>query len=110
MGLAPLMVMKIYETIAAIAREGVTILLVEQNANLALRVSQRAYVMESGEPSPSRARPRIWRPTARSAPPTWGIDRGLARFSVVHPRSSIVALPQHLQFRIPCALANNRMF
>ena len=49
MGLAPLMVSKIYETIAAIAAEGVTILLVEQNANLALQVSQRAYVMESGE-------------------------------------------------------------
>jgi branched-chain amino acid transport system ATP-binding protein len=48
MGLAPLMVRKIYETIATIAREGVTILLVEQNANLALQVSQRAYVMESG--------------------------------------------------------------
>jgi branched-chain amino acid transport system ATP-binding protein len=48
MGLAPLMVRKIYETIAEIAREGVTILLVEQNANLALQVSQRAYVMESG--------------------------------------------------------------
>ncbi len=48
MGLAPLMVQKIYETIAAIAREGVTILLVEQNANLALQVSNRAYVMESG--------------------------------------------------------------
>ena len=48
MGLAPLMVQKIYETIAAIAREGVTLLLVEQNANLALHVSQRAYVMESG--------------------------------------------------------------
>lgn len=48
MGLAPLMVRKIYETIAAIAREGVTILLVEQNANLALKLSQRAYVMESG--------------------------------------------------------------
>ncbi len=48
MGLAPLMVQKIYETIAAIAREGVTILLVEQNANLALKVSHRAYVMESG--------------------------------------------------------------
>jgi len=48
MGLAPLMVRKIYETIEAIAREGVTILLVEQNANLALQVSQRAYVMESG--------------------------------------------------------------
>jgi branched-chain amino acid transport system ATP-binding protein len=48
MGLAPLMVQKIYETIAAIAKEKVTILLVEQNANLALKVSQRAYVMESG--------------------------------------------------------------
>jgi len=49
MGLAPLMVRKIYETIALIAAEGVTLLLVEQNAHLALRVSQRAYVMESGE-------------------------------------------------------------
>jgi branched-chain amino acid transport system ATP-binding protein len=48
MGLAPLMVRKIYETVTAIAREGVTILLVEQNAHLALQVSQRAYVMESG--------------------------------------------------------------
>jgi branched-chain amino acid transport system ATP-binding protein len=48
MGLAPLMVNKIYETVQAIAREGVTILLVEQNAQLALRISQRAYVMESG--------------------------------------------------------------
>ncbi len=48
MGLAPLMVAKIYETIAAIAAEGVTLLLVEQNAHLALKVSQRAYVMESG--------------------------------------------------------------
>ena len=48
MGLAPLMVRKIYDTIAAIATEGVTILLVEQNANLALKVSDRAYVIESG--------------------------------------------------------------
>jgi branched-chain amino acid transport system ATP-binding protein len=48
MGLAPLMVRKIYDTITAIAQEGVTILLVEQNANLALKISQRAYVMESG--------------------------------------------------------------
>ena len=48
MGLAPLMVQRIYETIVAIARDGVTILLVEQNAHLALQVSQRAYVMESG--------------------------------------------------------------
>jgi branched-chain amino acid transport system ATP-binding protein len=48
MGLAPLMVQKIYETIAAVAREGVTILLVEQNAHLALKLSSRGYVMESG--------------------------------------------------------------
>ena len=49
MGLAPLMVQKIFETIRAVAAEGVTILLVEQNARLALEVCQRGYVMESGE-------------------------------------------------------------
>jgi len=48
MGLSPLMVRKIYDTIQAIAQQGVTILLVEQNAHLALQVSARAYVMESG--------------------------------------------------------------
>jgi branched-chain amino acid transport system ATP-binding protein len=49
MGLAPLMVQKVFETILAVADEGVTILLIEQNAKLALEVSHRAYVMESGE-------------------------------------------------------------
>ncbi len=48
MGLAPLMVQKIFEVIQAVAAQGMTILLVEQNARLALEVSQRAYVMESG--------------------------------------------------------------
>lgn len=48
MGLAPLMVQKIFETIRQIAAEGVTLLLVEQNAKLALEVSQRGYVMENG--------------------------------------------------------------
>ena len=48
MGLAPLMVQKIFETIRAVAREGVTLLLVEQNAKLALEVCSRGYVMESG--------------------------------------------------------------
>lgn len=48
MGLAPLMVQKIHQTIASIASEGVTILLVEQNAHMALALSHRAYVMESG--------------------------------------------------------------
>jgi len=48
-GLAPIMVQKIFEVIRAVASEGMTVLLVEQNAKLALAVSQRAYVMESGE-------------------------------------------------------------
>lgn len=49
MGLAPIMVQKIFEVICAVAADGMTILLVEQNAKLALEVSQRGYVMESGE-------------------------------------------------------------
>ena len=48
MGLAPLMVQRIFETIRKVAQEGVTVLLVEQNAKLALELSQRGYVMESG--------------------------------------------------------------
>ena len=49
MGLAPLMVEKVFETVLAVSGEGVTILLIEQNAKLALEVSHRGYVMESGE-------------------------------------------------------------
>ena len=49
MGLAPLMVQKVFETVVAVSKEGVTILLIEQNAKLALEVSSRGYVMESGE-------------------------------------------------------------
>ena len=48
MGLAPLVVEKIFEVVQSVAKEGVTILLVEQNANLALEFAQRGYVMESG--------------------------------------------------------------
>ena len=48
MGLAPIMVTRIFETIRTIAAEGVTLLLVEQNARLALEISDRGYVMESG--------------------------------------------------------------
>jgi len=48
MGLAPLVVSRIFEIIAEIAREGVTILVVEQNAKLALERCQKGYVMESG--------------------------------------------------------------
>ena len=49
MGIAPILVERIYETIAEINRQGTTILLVEQNANYALGVSQRAYVLETGK-------------------------------------------------------------
>ncbi len=48
MGIAPILVERIYETIAEINRQGTTILLVEQNANFALGVSQRGYVLETG--------------------------------------------------------------
>ncbi|MCU0868935.1 MAG: ABC transporter ATP-binding protein [Burkholderiales bacterium] len=48
MGLAPLMVQRIFEVIRMVAAEGVTVLLVEQNAKLALQAAGRGYVMESG--------------------------------------------------------------
>ena len=49
MGIAPILVERIYETIAEINRQGTTILLVEQNANYALGVSHRGYVLETGK-------------------------------------------------------------
>ncbi len=49
MGLAPLVVEKIFEVVQSVSKEGVTVLLVEQNANLALEFAQRGYVMESGK-------------------------------------------------------------
>jgi len=48
MGLAPLLVAKIFDIVREIAAQGVTILLVEQNARLALEIAARGYVMESG--------------------------------------------------------------
>jgi len=48
MGLAPLMVETIFNVIHSLTKAGMTILLVEQNARLALELAQRAYVMESG--------------------------------------------------------------
>lgn len=49
MGLAPLMVQKIFEVVKEVSASGVTILLVEQNARAALRLAARGYVMEHGE-------------------------------------------------------------
>ena len=48
LGLAPLLVRSIFETVRAINQKGVTVLLVEQNANQALRIAHRGYVMENG--------------------------------------------------------------
>ena len=48
MGLSPIMVEKIFEVIRTVSAQGITILLVEQNAKLALEAAHRAYVMESG--------------------------------------------------------------
>jgi branched-chain amino acid transport system ATP-binding protein len=49
MGIAPILVERIYETIVAINKQGTTILLVEQNANFALGISSRGYVLETGK-------------------------------------------------------------
>jgi branched-chain amino acid transport system ATP-binding protein len=48
MGIAPLLVQKIFEALAALHSEGLTIFLVEQNAHAALALSSRAYVLETG--------------------------------------------------------------
>jgi branched-chain amino acid transport system ATP-binding protein len=48
MGLAPLVVENLFETIVEINRQGITVLLVEQNAFLSLQIAQRAYVIETG--------------------------------------------------------------
>ncbi|MFI4939472.1 MAG: ABC transporter ATP-binding protein, partial [Burkholderiales bacterium] len=48
MGLSPIMVEKIFEVVRTVSAQGVTILLVEQNAKLALQAAHRGYVMESG--------------------------------------------------------------
>jgi branched-chain amino acid transport system ATP-binding protein len=48
MGIAPILVERIYETIAEINKQGTTILLVEQSASFALDVSSRGYVLETG--------------------------------------------------------------
>ena len=49
MGLSPIMVDQIFSVVADVSKQGVTVLLVEQNAHRALEMADRAYVMESGE-------------------------------------------------------------
>ena len=49
MGLAPLVVNEIFEVVKRINQRGTTVLLVEQNANIALKTADRGYVLETGE-------------------------------------------------------------
>ena len=49
LGLAPIVVEEIFELICEIQKEGKTVLLIEQNANMALQISDRAYLLENGE-------------------------------------------------------------
>jgi branched-chain amino acid transport system ATP-binding protein len=68
MGLAPIMVEKIFEVIREVSKQGITILLVEQNARLALQAAHRAYVMESGAISMSgEARELLHDPRVQAA-------------------------------------------
>jgi branched-chain amino acid transport system ATP-binding protein len=68
MGLAPQMVAKVFEIVREIAAQGVTILLVEQNALLALELAHRGYVMESGQISLSgNAKDLLSNPAVRDA-------------------------------------------
>ena len=75
MGIAPILVERIYETIAEINQQGTTILLVEQNANFALGVSKRGYVLETGPGRADRRRPTRCARTPRSRRRTWAHDR-----------------------------------
>jgi len=59
LGLAPLLVKDIFETIVEINREGMTILLVEQNANQALHIAHRGYVLETGRVTLSDTAPNL---------------------------------------------------
>ncbi|WLH77237.1 ABC transporter ATP-binding protein [Pseudomonas sp. FP2335] len=68
MGLAPIMVEKIFQVIDDVCRQGMTLLLVEQNARLALQVTDRAYVMDTGRISLSGpSRDLLEHPEVRSA-------------------------------------------
>lgn len=68
MGLAPIMVEKIFQVIDDVCRQGMTLLLVEQNARLALQVTDRAYVMDTGRISlTGTSRDLLEHPELRSA-------------------------------------------
>ncbi len=60
LGLAPIVVQQLYRVIADIGREGVTVLLVEQNAHVALGVADRGYVLETGTVVATGSPAQLW--------------------------------------------------
>ncbi len=76
MGLAPIMVDKIFEVVSEVYDQGMTVLLVEQNASLALALAHRGYVMESGLITHARAGAASCWTIRRCAPPTWASKPG----------------------------------
>ena len=98
MGLAPILVEQIFDIIRELHAAGTTILLVEQNAQAALSVADRAYVLETGRPAPARS---SWRATP-SARPTSAVKspsnvkshpKGWLFFCAVLPPCKISAQP-----------------
>lgn len=73
MGLAPLLIKEIFNIIVDINKSGTTVLLVEQNANMALSIANRAYVLETGRITLSEAQ-KSSRPARMSARPTLAAD------------------------------------
>ena len=97
MGLAPILVERIFEIIREINAQGTTILLVEQNALMALDVANRGYVLETGH---RRARGR-----REGAPRERASAQDLPRRGVVHPHGEVRRCEQHAQ---PTAAAASR--
>jgi len=82
LGLAPVIVQKVFAIIAEIRRRGTTVLLVEQNARMALSVADRGYVLETGRLAVSGAPGELWsNDEVRAAYLGGRIDKGLAKLA-----------------------------
>ncbi len=82
LGLAPVIVQKVFAIIGEIRRRGTTVLLVEQNARMALSVADRGYVLETGRLAVSGGPSELWSNDAVRAAYLGGrMDKGLARLT-----------------------------